>query len=234
MKRIVFIRHNDEPGDDRVTRFFEDKGVDPDIRMPFRGDKLGDVDGSVAASVVFGGPFNVFEEYRFPFLHEENRWIELCLKHGVPILGICQGAQSMARVLGAKVGPKASGVHEFGYYGLKATPEGRGIFPERLIVCQSHSHGFEVPVGAKRLAGSELFENQAFSYGPQALALQFHAEVTPDGFRRWQQASWAPYGKPGAQTREEQDARMEKYDVDQATWFQSLLQQFFGAALANG
>ena len=47
-----------------------------------------------------GGPFNVFDEAKHPFLHDENRWIEQCLKTGVPLLGICQGAQSIARVLG--------------------------------------------------------------------------------------------------------------------------------------
>lgn len=233
MKRVVFIRHNEEPEDDRVSSFFCGRGFEPEVRRPFRGEVLGEVDDGVMASVVFGGPFNVFEEDRFPFLHAENRWIEQCLKRQVPLLGICQGAQSMARVLGAKVGPKDSGVHEFGYYELEATPEGRGLFPEKLMVCQAHFHGFEIPAGASRLATSVSFENQAFSYGPRALGLQFHAEVTPHGFRRWQEAAWAPYGKPSAQSREEQNKLMAEHDAAQAAWFQSLLERFFGEVLSG-
>ena len=96
------------------------------------GEALGKVDGSVAASVVYGGPFNVFEEDRHAFLSDENRWIEVCISKGVPLLGICQGAQSIARVLGAHVGPKTDGTHEFGYYEIEATPEGLGMFPPKL------------------------------------------------------------------------------------------------------
>jgi GMP synthase (glutamine-hydrolysing) len=233
VKRVVFIRHNEEPEDDRVFSFFQARGFVPDVRRPFRGEVLGEVDGGVVATVIFGGPFNVFEEDRFQFLHAENRWIEQCLKRQVPLLGICQGAQSMARVLGAKVGPQDSGVHEFGYYELEATPEGQGLFPERLVVCQAHWHGFEIPAGATRLAKSQRFENQAFSYGPRALGLQFHAEVRPDGFRRWQQAEWAPHGKPGAQSLEEQNKLMAQHDTMQAVWFQSLLERFFGEVPSN-
>lgn len=233
MGRIVLIRHNDEPDDDRVVAYFRARDLEPEIRKPFWGEALGKVDGSVAASVVYGGPFNVFEEDRHAFLSDENRWIEACISKGVPLLGICQGAQSIARVLGAHVGPKTDGTHEFGYYEIEATPEGLGMFPPKLVVTQAHSHEFQLPAGAQNLAFSNLFAQQAFSYGPSTYALQFHAEVTPNGFRRWQDSAWAPYGKPGVQSRAEQDRLMSQHDADQHRWFMGFLDAFFGPAVAR-
>jgi GMP synthase (glutamine-hydrolysing) len=230
MFRIVLIRHGDDPDDDRVVSYFRSKGIEPEIRKPFKGEALGDVDSSVAASVVYGGSFSVFEEDKHPFLRDENRWIEQCTNKGVPLLGICQGAQSIARVLGARVGPKAGEPHEFGYYEITATEAGRAFLPDRLTVCQSHYHGFQLPAGAELLASSSLFPHQAFRYGATTFGFQFHAEVTPAGFRRWQQSDWAFYGKPGAQTRAQQDAAMARHDAQQHQWFMGFLDRLFGAA----
>ena len=130
-KRVVLIRHGDDPADDRVVSYFRGRDIEPEICRPFSGDVLGDVDGSVAAGVVYGGPFNVFETERHGFLNDEHRWIEQCIGRGVPLLGICQGAQSIAHVLGARVGPREGEPHEFGYYPIRPTGAGktrRGYF----------------------------------------------------------------------------------------------------------
>lgn len=231
-RRVVLIRHGDEPDDDRVVQFFTSRGVQPEIRRPFRGEVLGEADGSVAASVVYGGPFNVFEEEKHPFLREEARWITQCMGRGIPLLGICQGAQQIARVLGAEVGPKPGEPTEFGYYEITPTEEGRDILPGPLVVTQSHFHGFDIPPGATRLAGSALFPNQAFRHGETSYGFQFHPEVTPEGFRRWQAAPWARYGRPGAQSREEQDRLMAAHDPAQHDWFMGFLERLFGRAAA--
>lgn len=231
--RVVLIRHGDDPDDDRVMTFFRAKGVEPEVRKPFKGDELGDVDDTLLGSVIYGGPFNVFEEDKHPFLRIENRWIEQCIKQDVPLLGICQGGQSIARVLGAHVGPKLEEVHEFGYYEIRPTEQGRAQFPPSLTVAQAHFHEFEVPRGAVNLASSAVFERQAFRYGLRTFAFQFHAEVTPRGFRRWQESSWAAYGKPGAQTRVEQDALMTLHDHLQHKWFMGFLDQLFGDAITS-
>jgi GMP synthase (glutamine-hydrolysing) len=233
MTRVVLIRHTDDPEDDRVVTYLGKAGIETDIRRPFLGEALGEFDGSIAASVVYGGPFVVYEEDRHPFLREEHRWIERCIGAGVPLLGICQGAQSIARVLGAKVGPKPGEVCEFGYYELLPTPAGRGLIPDGLHVAQSHFHEFDLPKGANHLAGSRLFSQQAFRYGQATYGFQFHPEVTPAGFRRWQQAPWARYGKPGAQSQEEQNRLMARHDARQDRWFVSFLDRFFAPALAG-
>ena len=157
MSRIVLVRHDDGPEDDRVIQFFRSKGIEPQTVRPFLGESLGDVDGSVAASVVFGGRFNVFDDHEHPFLVDEKQWAEQCMKQGVPLLGICLGAQVMANVLGAKVGPLPGDPGEFGYYEIVATEAGKAYFPDRLHVAESHYHQFDIPQGADLLAGSKLF-----------------------------------------------------------------------------
>lgn len=231
-KRVVLVRHGDEPDDDRVVRFFLERKIEPEIVRPYRGEALGEVDDTVVASAVYGGPFNVFDEDLHPFLHDEARWIRQCMARGVPLLGICQGAQQIARVLGAQVGPKPGEPTEFGYYEMKPTGNGREVFPESLFVAESHYHTFDIPAGAEHLAGSAMFPNQAFRVGEKVYAFQFHAEVTETGFRRWQEAKWARYGKPGVQTREEQDRLMRQHDARQHEWFMGFLERLFGEAVA--
>jgi GMP synthase (glutamine-hydrolysing) len=233
MTRIVLIRHGDDPADDRVVTYFRARNLEPEILRPFKGDKLGDVGPDVAGSVVYGGPFNVFEEDRHPFLHDENRWIRQCIDRQVPLLGICQGAQSIARVLGAHVGPSPAGYHEFGYYELRAASSGQGIIPDGLHVAQSHFHEFQLPAGATLLAGTDMFRQQAFRYGETTYALQVHPEVTPQCFRRWQDTKWAAYGKPGTQSRDEQDRLMKLHDQAQHDWFMAFLDRLFGPSLAK-
>jgi hypothetical protein len=117
-KNVVLIRHGDDPADDRVVSYFRGGNIEPEIRRPFKGDALGDADGSVAASLV---------------------------------------------------------------------------------------------------------------YGATTFGLQFHAEVTRTGFRRWQSRDWACFGKPGAQNRDEQDRLGAQHDAAQHHWFMGFLDRLFGA-----
>ena len=229
-RKLVLVRHGDDPPDDRVVTFAVRNGFDPVILRPFKGDKLPDPGPDVAGSVVYGGPFSVFEEDKYPFLNDEAAWIRACMAQEIPLLGICQGAQQIARALGATVGPYDSPLHEFGYYPISPTPEGRDFLPEPLHMTQSHYHTFAIPPGAVHLASSPHYPNQAFRVGQSTFALQFHPEVTIEGFRRWQASDWAAYGKPGAQTREQQDALMLAHDARQAQWFYDFLGKLFGKA----
>lgn len=229
--RLVLIRHGDEPLDDRVHSFAVSRGFEPAVVRPFAGERLGELDHGVAGSVIYGGMFEAYETEKYPFLKDEARWIEACMKRGIPVLGICQGAQQIAHVLGAPVGPPPGGEHEFGYYALYPTEAGREILPEPIRVTQSHFHTFGIPHGGVRLASSDLFENQAFSYGEKTYAFQFHAEVTAAGFRRTQERS-TMFGKPGAQTREEQDRLMPLHDAVQEKWFLAFLDRFFGGTVS--
>lgn len=235
MKRdLILVRHGDDPPDDRVVTFAVENGFNPVIRKPFKGESLGDPlcepGPEVAGTVIYGGPFNVFDEDLHPFLKDEARWIRACMDRGLPILGICQGAQQIARLLGAEVGPAPGEPHEFGYYPIIPTDQARDFLPDTLHMVQAHFHTFALPQGAVHLATSPLFANQAFRVGDTVYGLQFHPEVTIEGFRRWQERPWAAWGKPGAQTRQEQDRLMAEHDAAQAAWFYGFLGRLFGTA----
>ena len=93
---LVLVRHSDEPADDRVFTYARMNGLVPIEKFPFRGDLLGIPTENTFGTVVYGGMFNVFEEVKHPFLHEENRWISACMDANLPVLGLCQGAQQTA------------------------------------------------------------------------------------------------------------------------------------------
>lgn len=138
--------------------------------------------------IVLGGPIGVYDDADYPFLRDEIRLLERRLAAGKPTLGICLGAQLMARALGARV--YSSGRKELGWSPLTLTAAGRdsplaALAPEKTRVLHWHGDTFDLPAAATLLASTPLFPHQAFSAGPHALALQFHAEVTAPKLERW-------------------------------------------------
>jgi GMP synthase-like glutamine amidotransferase len=138
--------------------------------------------------VILGGPMNVYEEDHFPFLREEDLFIKEAIQRGKSILGICLGAQLIAKALGAKV--LKAPVKEIGWYDVSLTRIGSidPIFshlPKKFSVFQWHEDTFEIPHSATLIATSSLIPYQAFRYGDNAYGLQFHLEVTQEMIREW-------------------------------------------------
>ncbi len=202
-QRVLLVRHGDEPADDRIVTWLTQASYEIDSRKPFAGDLLGDPGDDLAGTVIYGGPFNVYETEKYPFLKEEYRWIDACLKADVPVLGLCQGAQQIAYHLGAWAGPRDHEIFEFGYYRIEPTNEAAGFMDAPMWATQAHYHTFDLPEGAVRLAGNENYENQAFRIGDKVYGFQFHPEVTIEGFRRWQKSKKDVYDRPGVQNRED-------------------------------
>lgn len=228
--RIILIDHHDNPPDDRVTSHLAARGFAVDLRRPVNGDALPAAPGDdVAGSVLFGGVQNVDEMHKYPFLRDEADWIRACHARGVPLLGICLGGQLVAHALGGIVAPLAGGGCEFGYYRITPTAAGRAWMPQPLVAAQARFYGFTPPPGATLLATGERGRGddaQAFCCGA-TFGVQFHPEVTRAIFRRWQDADWAPFATPGAQTRDEQDALAAQHDAAQGEWFAAFLDRLF-------
>jgi GMP synthase (glutamine-hydrolysing) len=141
-----------------------------------------------AGLVVLGGPMNVDEVQRFPFLAREVEWIREAVEAEVPLLGICLGSQLLAKAMGAKV--YANAVKEIGWYEIELEPAAADdpLFADssaRQIVFQWHGDTFELPPGAVHLALSRGCRHQAFRCGRAAWGLQFHIEMTPATIDAW-------------------------------------------------
>jgi GMP synthase (glutamine-hydrolysing) len=138
--------------------------------------------------IVLGGPIGVYEVDAYPFLAQEIALLERRLAKDRPTLGICLGAQLMARALGSRVFPGP--VKEIGWGRVELSQNGQASCLAALAENEArvlHWHGdtFDLPDGALRLASNALYENQAFAYGRRSLALQFHLEADPVGLEQW-------------------------------------------------
>lgn len=158
--------------------------------------------------VLLGGPMNVYEEDRYPFLMDEDLFIKEAIQRGKRILGICLGAQLIAKALGATVfrAPRK----EIGWYDVSLTATGSraSLFtgmPDIFPVFQWHEDTFELPRGGKLLATSEYVPNQAFQYAENAYGLQFHLEVTKEMILEWMK----DYGKEFQQVQSAPFTRAE-------------------------
>jgi GMP synthase (glutamine-hydrolysing) len=131
--------------------------------------------------IVLGGNMSAYEEEKHGFLRQEMNIIERALACGTPVLGICLGAQLLARVHGARVYPGPAGP-ELAWQPCRLTEAGRSEplfrgFATDSFVFQWHYDTFDLPAGAERLAGSPQYENQAFRLGRLSWAFQFHLEA---------------------------------------------------------
>ena len=147
--------------------------------------------------VMLGGPMSVNDEKEYPYLTYEMKMAEQFMKKGKKVFGVCLGAQLMARALGAKVYPGPE--KEIGWYDIELVGEGiqdqlmgklaihprSGGYRKKLKVFHWHGETFDIPQGAERLARSELYPNQAFRYGNNAYAFQFHIEVSKQMILDW-------------------------------------------------
>jgi GMP synthase (glutamine-hydrolysing) len=142
--------------------------------------------------VILGGPMSVNDAGRLPHLTVEMRLIEEALKRNLPVLGICLGAQLIAKTLGAAVYPNE--VKEIGWYDVSPTEHARSdpllaMLSSTEKIFQWHGETFDIPCGTRHLAFSSLCANQAFSYGHNVYGFQFHLEVDAPMIHRWLRVS---------------------------------------------
>lgn len=134
--------------------------------------------------IVMGGPMSVNDEIEYPWLVQEKRFIRDCIQAGIPVLGICLGAQLIASAMGARV--YRHHTREIGWFPVQSarpTEDTVFRFPSSMEVFHWHGETFDLPTGATLLASSAACDNQAFQLGRSVLGLQFHLETTPDAAR---------------------------------------------------
>jgi GMP synthase (glutamine-hydrolysing) len=177
----------------------------------------------VAGAVVMGGPMNVDEVERFPALAAERDWLAEAVERGMPVLGICLGAQLLARALGAEV--RAGERPEIGFALVEVSDPGDPVFgglaPSSEVL---HWHGdvFDLPAGAEHLASSERTACQAFRAG-NAWGVLFHPETDYALVEAWLAVpemvdeACAALGEEGVHVLPERASKVEAALVERTT-----------------
>lgn len=150
-----------------IVRLYGGEGLPPADRSPL---------------IFLGGRMSVNDEADYPFLKGEKELIRQNIRAGVPVPGICLGAELIAGALGKAV---YSGTPEEGWFGIgmirSALLPG---CPDRASVFHRHNETSDLPAGADLLAWGTQVSNQIFSY-QRALAVPFHMEATPGIIAAW-------------------------------------------------
>ncbi|MGZ7455467.1 glutamine amidotransferase [Pseudomonas sp. Ma2-10] len=136
--------------------------------------------------IVLGGPIGAHDEHLYPFLQDELKLVRQRVASGNPLLGICLGAQLIARAMHANVYPM--GVKEIGFSPLTLTATGQESPLAALMdtpVLHWHGDQFDVPEGAALLASTPMGAHQAFAVGNTILGLQFHLEADTANIEQW-------------------------------------------------
>ena len=225
MKKVLVIVHQETSSPGLVGQLLQEQGYMLDIRCPAIGTPLPDPKTEYAdhyaGAVVFGGPMSANDDQTLPFIQEELDWISIAIESGKPYLGICLGAQLLARALGATVAPHPQELREIGYAPIR--PVASTTLAELQQVYHWHKEGFELPQGATLLATGEVFPNQAFVYGDAAYGVQFHPEITRTMIDRWTEKVPEQLLLPGAQSYETQVAAHDRHAASVERWLRGFL-----------
>ncbi|QFU15118.1 glutamine amidotransferase [Microvirga thermotolerans] len=230
---VLIVLHQEHSTPGRVGRLLQERGHALDIRRPRYGDPLPETLAGHAGAIIFGGPMSANDGDGF--VKAEIDWIRIPLRENKPFLGLCLGAQMLAKHLGARVWEHPDGRAEIGYYPLVPTPAGAALseawkVPWPSHVYHWHREGFDCPSGADMLATGDDFPTQAIRAGAAAYGLQFHPEVTHAMICRWTVRAAERLAMPGAQDRARQIEGRFLYDPQVSLWLDRFLDHWLGVS----
>jgi GMP synthase (glutamine-hydrolysing) len=230
-KPVLIVVHQVHSNPGHVGQWFRRNGYVLDIRRHYDGEPLPETLEHHCGAVIFGGPQSAND--RLGFIRREVDWIAVPLAEKKPFLGICLGAQMLAHHLGGRVGHCPRGSVEIGYHRIRPTADGRRIGELPDHVYQWHREGFEVPRSGRLLAvGDNAYPHQAFSYGPAAIGLQFHPEITFAQVNRWSGGNSVRLLLRGAKPRDEHMRDHLVHATRVHSWLDHFLRNWVSSGLA--
>ncbi len=188
-KRVYILKHvaNEDAG--TLADFMTENNIAFEYVNLYAEASLPADFSRVQAVIAMGGPMNVDEEVKHPFLKAENKFIQEIGKKGIPFFGVCLGSQLLAKAFGARVYKAAA--KEVGWGEVTLTGRAledrvfRGIKEETLPVLQWHEDTFDLPKGAPLLATNPIVPNQALRCQDKMYGFQFHIEVKRGMLEDW-------------------------------------------------
>jgi GMP synthase-like glutamine amidotransferase len=177
--KIHYLQHAPHEGPGYITDYAKNNNHSISSTKLYLNEILPGLN-SFDVLVIMGGPMGVNDDKDFPWLIKEKIFIREAIDSNKKIIGICLGSQLLASVLGASVYPNKE--KEIGFFPVikKTDHDLMSCFPDEPVVFHWHGDTYDLPQGALLLASSVACKNQAFLYGKNVLALQFHLEITED------------------------------------------------------
>ena len=211
MAQVLVFQQVPWEGPGLIGSVLEQSGIGVTILHPADTDRAESVYEASDALVLMGGPMSVNDP--LPWLDTEVRLIRRALAEGKPVLGVCLGAQVLAKALGSRVYPNHT--KEIGWGDIELTPfaSADSLFtglPKIFPVLHWHGETFDLPPETVHLASSGLCRNQAFRAGNSAWGFQFHIEITADMLRNWLAQPEMCAGLPGHAAPIEVSSRSEE------------------------
>lgn len=188
MKTLILC-HKSKADAGAFEQVLIERGHDIDMLLAFN-EGVADIDPLEHDLTIFmGGSMGAYQSDIFPYLNDETNYIEKRLAKDKPYLGICLGAQLMAKALGSRVFPGEPG-KEIGWHAIQVNEAGmktpvHHLDESKTCMMQWHGDTFDKPKEAVLLASSAMYKNQAVSYGKRALGLQCHPEVNKSNIELW-------------------------------------------------
>ena len=212
------MRHMQEKRDDYVAKFLDEQGIEQVHVNPAHGVPLPSNPDEFDALLIYGGIQSANDGNERTYIADEIEWISNWLDEKRPTLGICLGAQLIAKTLGATVSRHPDNLVEIGFHKITPTETAGDFLSSPSYFFQWHSEGFTVPESCELLAEGEQFPNQAFRYGTNTYGIQFHPEVTRPVMEVWLSSGSQMLSAPGVQSAEQQLEDESRYGEDMGNW----------------